>query len=211
LHEDLRELTECIIIKKVNKMEQEIMNPKVEIEVRELEEMKAEAAQMKLNMRNLTEELVRTKDELDVTKKDLFAISKNLLETKQLLHASVELQGKAEETATRCEHSITTFLSRWLTVKSMSRLKAILRFYYPVERVKMIDAVLTYLLFGKKFRMESEVENTHFKLICEMIDEDCITLPAHSLMVKLMQKYGLNEELKEVARQSSSNKDIVTD
>jgi hypothetical protein len=44
-----------------------------------------------------------------------------------------------------------------------------------------------------------------------MVDEDSITLPAHSLMVMLMQKYGLNEELKEVARQSSSNKDIVTD
>ena len=172
---------------------------KVEIEVKELEAMKAEAAQMKLNMSNLTDELVRTKDELDVTKKNLFAVSKDLRETKQLLHASVELQGKAEEAATRCEHSMTNFLSRWLTVKSMSRVKAILRWYYPVERVKIIDAVLTYLLFGKKFRLESEVENTHFKLICDMVDEDCVTLPPHSLMVKLMQKYGLNEELKEIA------------
>ncbi len=192
-------------------MEQEIKNPKLEIEVREYEEMMAEAAQMKLNMSNLTDELVRTKDELNVTKLQLNAISKDLRETKQLLHASVELQGKAEETATRCEYYMTNFLSRWLTVKSMSRVKAILRWYYPVERVKIIDAVLTYLLFEKKFKLGSEVENTHFKLICDMVDEDCVTLPAHSLMVKLMQKYGLNEELKEVARQSSSVKDIVTD
>ena len=172
---------------------------KVEIEVKVLEAMKAEAAQMKLNMSNLTDDLVRTKNELDVTKKELFSVSRDLRETKQLLHASVELQGKAEEAATRCEHSMTNFLSRWLTVKSMSRLKAILRWYYPLERVKIIDAVLTYLLFGKKFRLESEVENTHFKLICDMVDEDCVTLPVHSLMVKLMQKYGLNEELKEIA------------
>ena len=184
---------------------------KVEIEVKVLEAMKAEAAQMKLNMSNLTDDLVRTKNELDVTKKELFSVSRDLRETKQLLHASVELQGKAEEAATRCEHSMTNFLSRWLTVKSMSRIRAILRFYYPVERVKMIDAVLTYLLFGKKFKLGSEVENTHFKLICDMVDEDSVTLPAHSLMVKLMQKYGLNEELKEVARQSTAIKDIITD
>ena len=172
---------------------------KVEIEVKQLEAMKAEAAQMKLNMSNLTDELVRTKDELDVTKKNLFAVSKDLRETKQLLHASVELQGKAEEAATRCEHSMTNFLSRWLSEENQSRVKAILRWYYPVERVKIIDAVLTYLLFGKKFRQETEVANTHFKIICDMIDEDSITLPAHSLMVQLMQKYGLNEELKEIA------------
>jgi len=79
-------------------MGQEIKNLKVEIEVREWEAMKAEAEQMKLNMRNLTDELV--------------------------------------------------------------------------ERVKMIEAALTYLLFRKKLRMEREVEKTHFKLICEMIDED---------------------------------------
>ena len=54
----------------------------------------------------------------------------------------------------------------------MSRIRAILRWYYPVERVKMIEAALTYLLFRKKLRMEREVEKTHFKLICEMIDED---------------------------------------
>ena len=153
-------------------MGQEMKNLKVEIEVREWEAMKAEAEQMKLNMRNLTDELVETKDELDVSKKQLNAISMNLRETKQLLHASVELQGKAEEAAKRCEQSMTNFLSRWLTVKSMSRIRAILRWYYPVERVKMIEAALTYQLFRKKLRMEREVEKTHFKLICEMIDED---------------------------------------
>ena len=153
-------------------MGQEMKNLKVEIEVREWEAMKAEAEQMKLNMRNLTDELVETKDELDVSKKQLNAISMNLRETKQLLHASVELQGKAEEAAKRCEQSMMNFLSRWLTVKSMSRIRAILRWYYPVERVKMIEAALTYLLLRKKLRMEREVEKTHFKLICEMIDED---------------------------------------
>ena len=172
---------------------------KVEIEVKQLEAMRAEEAQMKLNMSNLTDELVRTKDELSVTKKELFAVSKDLRETKQLLHASVELQGKAEEAATRCERSLSNFMSRWLSDENQSRVKAILRWYYPVERVKIMDAVLTYLLFGKKFRQETEVANTHFKIICDMIDEDSITLPAHSLMVQLMQKYGLNEELKEIA------------
>ena len=172
---------------------------KVEIEVKQLEAMRAEEAQMKLNMSNLTDELVRTKDELSVTKKELFAVSKDLRETKQLLHASVELQGKAEEVAARCERSMSNFMSRWLSEENQSRVKAILRWYYPVERVKIMDAVLTYLLFGKKFRQETEVANTHFKIICDMIDEDSITLPAHSLMVQLMQKYGLNEELKEIA------------
>ena len=33
------------------------------------------------------------------------------------------------------------------------------------------------------------------KIICERIDEDAVTLPSHSLMTKLMQKYGLFEGL----------------
>ena len=66
-----------------------------------------------------------------------------------------------------------------------------LRFYDNLAQTRMMNALLCYLLFGKKPQFEREVEAWHFKVICEKIDEDAITLPAHSLMVRLMQKYGL--------------------
>jgi hypothetical protein len=41
------------------------------------------------------------------------------------------------------------------------------------------------------------VEKTHFDVICKKIDEDAITLPAHSMMVQLVVKYGLFQKIKE--------------
>jgi len=186
-------------------METEIQNMKIEIDAEELRAMKAEEEQMKLNMRNLTYELERNREELDVTKKELGAMVAALRETRMLLHASIELQGKAEKEAAECENAMKSYLFRWLTNENQAIVKNILRFYQPADRVKMMNALLTYLMFGKKIKMEREIEVTHFKIICEKIDEDCITLNPHSLMVKLMQKYGLNEELKEVARQSTTD------
>ena len=109
----------------------------------------------------------------------------------------MELQVKAEDTAAACEDVMTGFLMRWLSVENQKSVKNILRFYHPLERVRMMSAVLIYLIFGKRQHLEREVEAWHFKLICEKLDEDAITLPAHSLMVRLMQKYGLFDRITE--------------
>ena len=39
------------------------------------------------------------------------------------------------------------------------------------------------------------MSEAHFRIICQRIDEDAITLPSHSLMVKLLKKYGFFEPI----------------
>ena len=145
---------------------------------------------MKLNMSHLTDQLEEAQQELRTTQASLKVVSKELRDTKNLLHAAVELKIKAEETTNLCESVLNEFVARWLTKENQTRMAQMLKFYYPEQRIKIMGALLTYLIFGKKKRLEREVEQTHFQLMCEKIDEDAITLPAHSLMVRLMQKYG---------------------
>lgn len=173
----------------------------IEISVDELAGMKAQEEQMKQSMSDLADELEDTKDELETTKKELQVVTKDLRDTRNLLHSSVELQQRAEESAKMCEDVVRGFLNQWLTIENRAMVKNILRFYRPIQRINMINAVLTYLIFGKKKHMDREVEKTHFEIICERIDDDSVTLPPHSLMIKLMKKYGLNEALKEIARE----------
>ena len=174
-------------------MEQDFNETKttVEIEAQVLRDMKAEELQLKLTMQNLADQFEETQAELKATKESLRLVSKDLRDTRLQLHASIRLQEKAEDTAMACVNVMFEFLKRWLTKENQERVKMMLRFYHPLERVKMMNALLTYMIFGKKLYLERAVEQTHFKLICEKIDEDAITLPAHSLMVRLMQKYGL--------------------
>lgn len=167
----------------------------IEIEAKVLRDMKAGEEQMTLTIQSLADQLDEAQDELKTTKESLRVVTKDLRDTRLLLHSAVELQEKAEDTATACENVLKGFLMRWLTSENQERVKTMLRFYHPVQRVKMMNALLTYLLFGKKMHLEREVEKTHFRIVCEKIDEDAVTLPSHSLMVNLMQKYGLFEKI----------------
>lgn len=167
----------------------------IELSVEEYKGMVAETDQLKQNLADQLEELRETGAELKTTKKQLAALSKDLFETKNLLHASVQLQTKAERTADYCVDALKMVLRGWLTQKNMSFVNNVLGFYHPEQRAKLLRALLTNLIFGKKPHLETEVEKTHFQIICERIDEDAISLPAHSLMVKLMKKYGLFEQV----------------
>ncbi len=171
-------------------------NATITMRIEELNEMKANEQLMKQSVRNMTAQLEETAGMLKTTKQQLSAVSKELHETRLLLHTSMEMQAKAEETAERCVREMSKYLSWWLTDENKARVDTMLKYYHPLERVKIINALLTYLVFGKKTRLEREVEKTHFNIICEKIDEDSITLPTHSMMVKLMQKYGLFKALK---------------
>jgi hypothetical protein len=171
----------------------------IEMDAYDLAEMKAQEEQMKLSLSEMADELESTKEELETAKGELKVVTKDLRDTRFLLRSSVELQQRAEESAKMCEDVLRGFLNQWLTVENRAMVKNILRFYRPFQRINMINAVLTYLIFGKKKHMEREVEKTHFEIICERIDDDSVTLPPHSLMIKLMKRYGLNEALKEIA------------
>ena len=163
----------------------------IEIQASVLKEMKEEEELMKLNMSNLTDQLEAAQEELKTTKEVLKTVSKELRDTKNLLHAAVELKCKAEETTALCEKTMKSFVNRWLTQENQTRMTQMLTYYHPADRIKMMNALLLYLMFWKKKHLDREVEKTHFNIICEKIDEDSVTLPVHSMMVKLMEKYGL--------------------
>ena len=163
----------------------------ITIQAKVLKEMKEEEELMKLSMSNLTDQLEAAQEELKTTKEALKTVSKDLRDTKNLLHAAVELKCKAEETAALCEKTMKSFVNRWLTQENQARMTQMLNYYHPADRIKMMNALLLYLMFGTKKRLDREVEKTHFNIICEKIDEDSVTLPVHSMMVKLMEKYGL--------------------
>lgn len=177
-------------------MEQKTNENTVVMDVKVLRDMKAGEEQMALTIQSLADQLDDTQDELKTTKESLRVVTKDLRDTRLLLQSAVELQEKAEDTAMACEDVLRRFLMHWLTGKNRECVKTMLQFYHPLQRVMMMNALLTYLIFGQKVYLGREVERAHFRIICEKIDEDAITLTSHSLMVRLMQKYGVFSALR---------------
>ena len=54
-----------------------------------------------------------------------------------------------------------------------------------------LDAMMTYAVTGKKAKLEKPVAQWHFRLFCEMLDDDRCTVPSHTLLVRLWKKVGL--------------------
>ena len=168
-----------------------------QVETEKLEEMKAEKEAMRLTLRNLEYEFEQKSKELDETKDTLGEMVRRLSETRDLLHSSLVLQNRYKDIAAACSESVKEFLFKWLTKRTQAALIKTLQFYADDDQMKLILGVLNYVLFGKEFKTQNEVEKTHFKVICDKIDEDAITLPVHSLMVQLIVKYKLFQKIKE--------------
>ena len=107
------------------------------------------------------------------------------------LDDALDEQQRQVEAAENCTQMMKDFLFCFLSNKNAARVKRMLRFYDNLAQTRMMNALLCYLIFGKRPQFEREVEAWHFKVICEKIEEDAITLPAHSLMVRLIQKFGV--------------------
>ena len=107
------------------------------------------------------------------------------------LDDALDEQQRQVEAAENCTQMMKDFLFCFLSNKNAARVKRMLRFYDNLAQTRMMNALLCYLIFGKHPQFEREVEAWHFKVICEKIEEDAITLPAHSLMVRLIQKFGV--------------------
>lgn len=167
----------------------------IEVSIDEWNEAKADTMALKLQLRDLTHELEAKDTELAETKKNLAEMVEAVRDVRGQLHTALQNRMEAEKTAEMCVGTLTRHLMRWLTKENQAHATQMLKFYFPQDKIRMIDALLSYLIFGKRQRFDREVEKTHFKLICERIDEDAVTLSSHSLMTKLMQKYGLFESL----------------
>lgn len=168
-----------------------------QISVEELQILKAENEAMRLTIRRQETEIKQKSEDLAETKDMLGEMVKRLSETRDLLHSALELQARYKNIADGCLEMQKENLFKWLTKRNQTALKKTLQFYSAEGQMKLILGVLDYVLFGKEYKAHSEVEKTHFKTICEKIDDDAITLPVHSLMVKLVVKYGLFDKIKE--------------
>lgn len=150
----------------------------------ELEESQKVLKKKLYKMRVLRNELHATKNELRQTQRALYL-------TNDKLKDALEKIGMMKRATDDTVSILREYLFLWLTPMNQFRVKRMLRFYNKEQQVRMMAAILSYVVFGQKTEFTREVERWHFKIICAQIDEDAISLPAHSLMVKLFQKYGL--------------------
>ena len=134
--------------------------------------------------------------EVDYLRNELKDARRQIVEMKYQLEDVQEEYGREREVASNCAGILREFLFKWLSPDNQMFVKRVFKFYDDYDQTRVIYAVLKYLLFGEMSNFHKEVQRWHFNIICDKIDEDTIHLPSHSLMVKLMKKYGLFEELK---------------
>ena len=133
--------------------------------------------------------------ELDYLRNELKGARRQIVEMKYHLEEVQEEYDRERQVASNCAGVLRDFLFRWLTPDNQQFVKRVFRFYDDYDQARVMYAVLKYLLFGEKTSFHREVQKWHFKLICDKIDEDAIVLPSHTLMVRLMEKYGLFQKM----------------
>ena len=129
--------------------------------------------------------------EVDYLRKELKGARKQIVEMKYNIEDLQEEYGREREVASNCAGILRDFLFKWLTKDNQAFVKRVFRFYDDYDQTRMIYAILKYLIFDEKTGFHKPVQGWHFRIICDKIDEDAVTLPVHSMMVKLMKKYGL--------------------
>ena len=157
--------------------------------------------QNELLQRDLDEtsrKLTRKVYQLGEATKEQKKLRKELTDTRRRLVEMTDRLAVSEESLNMMKKAtdMTVFMMKdhlfsWLSSQNQLRVNRMLRFYNKEQQVKMMSALLSYVVFGEKTEFTREVERWHFKIICGQIEEDAISLPAHSLMVKLFKKYDL--------------------
>ena len=159
----------------------------------ELEDIQKVLKKKLYKMRVLRNELHATKNELRQTQRTLYL-------TNDKLKDALEKIGMMKRATDDTVSLLRDYLFLWLTPMNQFRVKRMLRFYDKEQQVRMMSALLGYVMFGEKPVFSREVERWHFKIICGQIEEDAISLPAHTMMVKLFLKYGLFTKIEQHAK-----------
>lgn len=147
--------------------------------------------------------------ELDYLRNELKGARRQIVKMKYHLEELQEEYDRERLVASNCAGILREFLFKWLTPDNQLFVKRVFRFYDDYDQIRVMYAVLKYLLFGQLTSFHREVQKWHFKLICDKIDEDAIVLPSHTLMVKLMKKYGLIKAIENygISESDSSEKE----
>lgn len=133
--------------------------------------------------------------EVDYLRKELKEARKKIVEMKYHIEDLQEEYGREREVASNCAGILKEFLFKWLTKDNQAFVKRVFKFYDYYDQTRMIYALLSYLIFDKKTSFHKPVQGWHFRIICDKIDEDAVTLPVHSMMMRLMKKYGLFQKV----------------
>lgn len=133
--------------------------------------------------------------EVDYLRKELKEARKQIVEMKYHIEDLQEEYGREREVASNCAGILKEFLFKWLTKDNQAFVKRVFKFYDYYDQTRMIYALLSYLIFDKKTSFHKPVQGWHFRIICDKIDEDAVTLPVHSMMMRLMKKYGLFQKV----------------
>lgn len=135
--------------------------------------------------------------EVDYLRNEMKEARRQVVEMKYRLEDVQQEYVWEREVASNCAGILKDFLFKWLTPDNQKFVKRVFRFYDDYDQTRMIYAILKYLIFDQQTSFHKPVQGWHFRIICDKIDEDAITLPAHSMMVKLMLKYGLFNSIKD--------------
>ena len=133
--------------------------------------------------------------EVDYLRKELKEARKQIVEMKYHIEDLQEEYGREREVASNCTGILKEFLFKWLTKDNQAFVNRVFKFYDYYDQTRMIYALLSYLIFDKKTSFHKPVQGWHFRIICDKIDEDAVTLPVHSMMMRLMKKYGLFQKV----------------
>ena len=162
-------------------------------------------AELEDNQKTLKKKLYKMRDlrnELHATKNELRQTQRTLLLTEDKLKTALEKIGAMRRATDDTVTLLRDHLFLWLSPMNQFRVKRMLRFYTKEQQVRMMSAILGYVIFGEIRLLPREVERWHFRIICGQIADDAITLPAHSLMVRLFKKYGLFERMQTEASET---------
>ena len=143
--------------------------------------------------------------EVDYLRNELKETRRQIVEMKYHLEEVQQEYDRERQVASNCAGILKDFVFKMLTPDNQKYVKRVFRFYDDYDKTRVMYAVLKYLLFGEKTSFHREVQKWHFKLICDKIDEDAIVLPSHSLMVKIMKKYGLIQKIQDYGNSESNS------
>ena len=130
---------------------------------------------------------MRLKETTNVLNKTRNELTKNNCRLERLDN---EFQ-KAKSVADKAVGIIKKQLFRWLSKRSQHKVEHMLRFYHQEDQIDLLDAMMTYAVTGKTAKLERPVAQWHFRLFCEMLDDDRCTVPSDTLLVRLWKKVGL--------------------
>jgi len=161
------------------------------------EKLSLEVAEIQKDLKKKLYKMRVLRNELHATKNELRQTQRTLYLTTDKLKEALEKIGMMKRATDNTVSILRDYLFLWLTPMNQFRVKRMLRFYDKEQQVRMMSTLLGYIIFGEKPEFTREVERWHFKIICSQIEEDAISLPSHTMMVKLFMKYGLFTKIEE--------------